>query len=381
MASNEPKKIFDHFVKYPNSKRMIEKGDSTATILLPGEKHVDLMVLKPENYGSLLIHFTGSKHHNIALREYALQKGLSLSEYGIKNTKSKRLMRFKDEKSFYKYLGLDFIPPELREDTGEIEAAKTGGIPKLIEIEDVKSDLQIHSDFDIETSHDLGLSSMSDVVKKADELGYEYLAFTEHNPSKSKHNQKQVYELLSRKADVISKLNNNLTKNGGVKHVYNSLEIDILPDGKLPVNGKALELLDFALVSIHSSFKQNKSEMTKRVLDALDHPKVKIFAHPTGRKLGVREGVEIDWVRVFEFCKSNDKWIEINADPHRLDLPDFLVKDAIDYGIKLTLGTDAHHIDHMDNMQWGVSVARRGWATKKDILNTYPYKEFDKLIK
>ena len=253
-------------------------------------------------------------------------------------------------------------------------------MPDLIKLKDIRADLQIHSDYDIETSHDIGASSMKDIVKKANELGYEYIAFTEHNPSKSKHTRDDIYKILAGKKENIEKLNSSLQESG-LKHIYNSLEVDILPDGKLPLDDNSLELLDFALVSIHSSFRQDRKKMTERVLRALDNPKVKIFAHPTGRKLGEREGVELDWSRIFEFCVENDKWIEINTNPERLDLPDHLVKDAIDAGIKLTLGTDAHHIDHMDFMEWGVSVARRGWATKNDVINTLPYNEFDKLIK
>jgi DNA polymerase (family 10) len=380
VSSRNPSDTLEHFVKYPNSKRTIEKGDTSATILLPGEHHVDVMVVKPESYGSLLQHFTGSKHHNIALREHALKMGLSLSEHGIKDKKKDSIKMFETEESFYKYLKLEYIPPEIREDTGEIEASIKGKLPDLIELNDVKSDLQIHSDYDIETSHDIGASSMRDIVKKAESLGYEYIAFTEHNPSKSKHTAEDIYKILEGKKVEIDKLNNSL-KERNLKHVYNSLEIDILPDGNLPIDEKSLELLDFALVSIHSSFRQDRKKMTERVIRALNHPQVKIFAHPTGRKLGEREGVELDWTKIFDFCAKNDKWIEINTNPDRLDLPDHLVKDAINAGIKLTLGTDAHHIDHMDYMEWGVSVARRGWATKNDVINTLPYKEFDKLLK
>jgi DNA polymerase (family 10) len=277
---------------------------------------------------------------------------------------------------------MDWIPPELREDMGEITAAQKKLLPKLLELKDIKADLQIHSDFDIETSHDLGASSMQDVITKANKLGYEYLAFTEHNPSHSKHNDAQIYDLIKRKKDIIDEINSSFKKDSGnsVKYVFNSLEVDILPDGNLPLDDRALELLDFALVSIHSSFKQSREKMTKRILEALNHPKVKIFAHPTGRKLGEREGVEINWEKVFDFCKLNNKWLEVNADPMRLDLPDFLVREAIKLGISISLGTDAHHIDHMDNMQFAIFVARRGWSTKKDVVNTRNFKEFKKLI-
>lgn len=381
VSSLKPKETIEHFCKYPKSKKTIEKGERTASILLGNDIQIDLMVQSPNSYGALLQHFTGSKHHNISLREYALKKGLSLSEYGIK--KQGKLYKFKNEKNFYNYLGLEYIPPELREDSGEIEAAKENMIPKLIEPTEVKGDLQIHSDFDIETSHDLGESSMEEVVDKANSLGYEYIAFTEHNPSKSQHTEKQILDLLKRKKYTIDKLNYSYVNSvkGSVKKVFNSLEVDILPDGKLPVNDSALEVLDFILVSIHSSFNLSRDLMTKRVLSALAHPKAKIFAHPTARKLNVREGVELDWQKIFSFCKENNKWIEINADPMRLDLPDNLVKDAINEGVLLTLGTDSHHKDCLENMKYGVAVARRGWAEKEDVVNTRGLIEFEKMLK
>ena len=381
VSTNDPVKVIDHFTSYPKKTRVLEKGERTASIIIPGNRQVDLMVQEPKAYGATLQHFTGSKHHNIALREIAIKKGLSLSEYGVK--KNKKLEKFDSEESFYQKLGMQWIPPELREDIGEIKAAKEDKLPNLIELKDIKADLQIHSDFDIETSHDLGESSMKDIVKKASELGYEYLAFTEHNPSKSKHNQKQIVDLLKRKRDQVEQINYSLNKQkrSGVKKVFSSLEIDILPSGKLPVEDKGLELLDFALVSIHSSFRQSRSDMTKRILSALSHPKVKVFAHPSARKLNKREGVEIEWEKVFEFCVKNNKWLEINASPMRIDLPADLVKDAIRAGVKLTLGTDSHHVDGLDNMVYGISVARRGWAEKKDIVNTLSLKEFEILIK
>jgi len=380
IATENSTKVLDHFTKYPKKNRVIEKGEKTASILLPNAIQIDLMVQKKDSFGSLLQHFTGSKHHNIALREYALKKGMSLSEYGIKT--NGKLKKFKDEESFYKELGLQWIPPELREDMGEIDSAKKDSLPKLVGIKDIKADLQIHSDFDIETSHDLGESSMKDVVKKANELNYQYIAFTEHNPSYSKHNDSQRIELIRKKSEAIEQINYSINKNdnNSVQKVFNSLEIDILSDGKLPISDEGLELLDFAVVSIHSSFNQSKGEMTNRIIRGLNHKKVKIFAHPTARKLNVREGIEIDWEKLLRFCRENNKILEINAEPVRLDLPDYLVREAIKIGVKLSLGTDAHHIDSMDNMKYGVSVARRGWAKKKDIINTYDLNNFEKTI-
>ncbi len=380
VASDNPKEALEHFVNYPRKTRILEKGDRTASIVLPGDVQVDCMVQSPRAYGALLQHFTGSKHHNIALREYALKHGMSLSEYGIK-IKGK-LHKFSREEDFYKKLGMDWIPPELREDTGEIEAALTHKLPNLVELRDIKGDLQIHSDFDIETSHDLGESSMQEVVEVADKLGYEYLAFTEHNPSKSKHNERQIIDILKRKKEATEKLNYSFVKRECkcVKKVFNSLEIDILPEGGLAIPEKGLALLDFALVSIHSSFRLPRDKMTKRVLSALAYPKVKIFAHPTARKLNEREGVELNWPEIFSFCRKENKWLEINAEPIRLDLPDTLVREAVKAGVKLSVGTDAHHLDSLSNMIFGVAVARRGWAERNDIVNTRSLIEFEKMI-
>jgi DNA polymerase (family X) len=380
VATNEPQKVMDHFNRYPKATRTIEKGERSSSILLPGNVQVDLMVTPPESYGSLLQHFTGSKHHNIALREYALKRGLSLSEYGIKA--KDRVFKFSDEESFYRKLDLDFIPPELREDSGEIEAAKEGKIPDLVEVGDIKADLQIHSDFDIETSHDLGESTMKEIVEMGNKLGYSFLAMTEHNPSRSGHSESEIVDILKRKKEAIEKLNYSIVKTNsrGVRKVFNSLEIDIGNEGDLPVSDSGLELLDFALVSVHSSFRLTRDAQTNRILKALAHPKVKILAHPTARKLNEREGIEVNWPEVFAFCIENGKWLEIDADPMRLDLPDNLVHEAIKAGVKLSMGTDAHHAESMNNMPYGVTVARRGWAKRSDIVNCLSLQEFESML-
>ncbi len=380
VATDEPQVVIEHFVKYPKAQRVLEMGVISAGIVVAGDVQVDLMVQPPDSYGSLLQHFTGSKHHNVALRNFALKKGLSLSEKGIKvNGKTEK---FDTEEKFYAKLGLQWIPPELREDQGELAASLNNSLPQLIELKDVKADLQIHSNFDIETSHDLGLSSMEEVIKKAGELKYEYVAFTEHNPSRSKHTDQQIVDILKRKKDKVEEINYSFVKRmkTSVQKVFNSLEIDIMPDGRLATPDSALETLDFALVSIHSAFGLEKNEMTKRILSALAHPKVKIFAHPTGRKLTKRESVEADWERIFEYCAVNNKWIEINCDPMRLDLPDFLVKVAKDLEVKFTLGTDSHHWEGLGNMGNGVNVARRGWLTKNEVINTRSLAEFESMI-
>lgn len=382
VATNKPIEVIERFVKYPNIQKVIEKGDVTSSILLPNNVQVDILVMNPESYGNALQHFTGSKNHNIALREYSKKLGYSMSEHGIKNIKTGKMTGIKTEKELYEFLGLKYVEPELREGTGEIDASKKDNLPNLITLGDIKADLQIHSNFDIETSHDIGLNSMEEIVKRASELKYEYLAFTEHNPSKKGHNNIQTLDILKRKKEYVEQLNYSREKDNEnrIPKVFNSLEIDMGKDGSLPVSDSGLNTLDFALVSIHSIFDLNRDEMTKRVLNALSHPKVKIFAHPTGRKINEREGVELDWEKIFDFCLKNNKWIEINADPMRLDLPDILVRDVVKLGVKLTLGTDTHELSMMNNMKYGVDVARRGWAEKKDIINTRSLKEFEEML-
>jgi DNA polymerase (family 10) len=378
VATNKPEKVLQHFVDYPYKERVIEKGEATSSILISGGKHVDLMVQPPVAFGSLLQHFTGSKEHNIHLREYALKKGLSLSEYGIRDKSNpKKLVQYDDEVKFYKALGLDWIPPEMREDTGEIELAEKHELPKLIELNDIKGDFHLHSSFPIEPSHDMGIDSMEIMRKKAQDLNYKYIGFSEHNPSQSKHTTKQVYEILLKRSKKIEQLNKG---NKNVR-VFSLLETDILPNGSLAINDESLSLLDATLVSIHSVFSMNKQEMTKRVIKGLSHPKAKILTHPTGRLINERPGYELEWKEIFAFCKSENKALEINAFPSRLDLMDSLVRQAVDMKIKLFINTDSHAVTQMDLMKYGVSVARRGWATKDDILNAQEYNKLSEWFK
>lgn len=304
---------------------------------------------------------------------------MSLSEYGIKS-KTGSLKKFSDEESFYKYLGMDLILPEVREGTEEIELAQKHKLPKLVEFKDIKGDLQMHTSFDIETSHDLGADSMEAMAAKGEKIGYQYLAFTDHNPSINQHTENQINSILKRRKSEIDKLNYSREKNSKKLFIFNSLEIDIRPNGELSLPESAFDHLDFGLASIHSSFRMEKNKMTQRILKGLEHPKVKILAHPTGRILGRRESFEADWEKIFKFCKQKNKFIEINAFPDRLDLPDFLVKQAVKIGVKLVISTDSHAASQLSFMPFGVYVARRGWAKKSDIINTLSYNEIRKLL-
>ena len=380
VATREPQEVIDWFLKFHKIKKIIEKGEAGTSVLLENGRQVDLRVQKPEGYGAMLQYFTGSKNHNIRLREFALKKGFSLSEYGVKiiktqeqkNMKTKKTREFKDEKELYQALGLKWIPPELREDRGEIKVALNGELPQLIRLGDIKGDFHSHSSFDLEPSHDLGADSFEEMLVKAQELGYQYFTFSEHNPSISNHSKKQIIEIMKRRKERIEqiKLSN---KNTRTIKILNSLEIDILPDGALALPEEVFEYLDFAIAGIHSSFNQSREKTTKRVLRGLSHSRVRIFAHPTGRLLNKREGYELNWEEIFEFCQKNKKALEVNCHPMRLDLPDILVREAIEKGIKITLGSDAHSVEGMEMMVYGVAVARRGWCEKGEILNTLPY--------
>lgn len=365
------KEIVKHFINYPKKVSVDNSGEKKASIIVSRGIRVDLRVQEEEGYGAMLQYFTGSKAHNIRLREYAQRRGLSLSEYGIKDVKRNKLYKFKTEEEFYKFLRLQYIPPEIREDAGEIELAKKNKIPRLIEMSDIKGDLHIHSNYDLKPSHDFGENSYSEILNKAKEFKYEYIGFSDHNPKTGDLSPEQIVAILKKRKEQIEKT----VKIKDCKY-FIGLEVDILSNGSLPLSDEALKYLDYVIVSVHSSFGQDIKTMTKRVLNALSYPKVKILGHPTGRLLQRREGIELDWNTVFAECKKRNIAVEINAWPERLDLPDILVREAKKAGVKFVINTDAHANWHMDNMFYGVAVARRGWLTKADVLNTMSYSQF-----
>ena len=372
VASHNAQKVVKHFTKFREVGRVLEAGPKTSSVILKNGIQIDLMVQPPDAFGALLQHFTGSKNHNIHLREIALKKHLSLSEYGIKVKGV--LKKFETEEDFYQFLGMDWIPPELREDTGEIEAAASHKLPQLVKLEDIKGDIHLHSDFPIEPSHDPGANSFEEIIEKARTLGYEYIGFSDHSPGYSTHSKGQIIQLIKKRTNAIGKLR---SKHQEIK-LLNLLEIDILANGTLSVPDEGLKILNGAIAGVHSSHRQDRKTMTKRILTACQSPYVQVISHPTGRKLQEREAYEVDWREVFEECLKTKTMLEVNAWPNRLDLPDVLVKEAIKIGVKLIINTDSHEVSQMDNMRFGVAVARRGWASAKDIVNTLPWLEFKK---
>ncbi len=371
ITSNSQKAI-DHFCAYKHEK-IIEQGSTGASILLTNGRQVDMRVQEKDSYGAMLQYFTGSKNHNIRLRTYALTKHKSLSEYGIKTING--LKKFPEEEDFYHALDMDWIPPELREDKGEIQVAIDHKLPYLVDDKDIKGDLHIHSSYDLDSSHDLGDSSITQILDTATQLGYEYIGISDHNPSTGNHSEKEIISIMKRRKEHYEQQYSSWKKkNKKSIQLFIMLEIDIQPNGDLALPSGAFEYIDAAIVSVHSSFHLDRKEMTDRVIKAIRiNPKVRIFGHPTGRLLTKREGYELDWDEIFAVCKEKHIAIEINAHPYRLDLPDALVYEAVQHQVPLVINSDAHSQDNMHLMPYGVSVARRGWATKDDIMNTLSY--------
>lgn len=359
-------KILAHFVSYPQTATIEAQGVNKAAIITKNGKRIDLRIVDRDRYGAMLQYFTGSKAHNIKLREYALKKGLSLNEFGIKNVKTGKITSFEKEEDFYGFLQLPYIVPELREGTDEVRRAADKKLPHLVELQDIKGEFHIHSSFPIEPSHDLGTHSFEEMIEKAQELKYEYLGFSEHNPSVSKHTDDEVVELIKKKREALR----SLEKKYPNILLLNSLEIDILPDGRPAIPEAAANHLDMAVVSIHSAFSQKRDVMTKRILKAFAFPKVKIFGHPTARLINSREEIDADWDAIFKDAAKRNIALEVNAFPNRLDLPDAMVRRALSFGCKIVINTDSHNKDDMPIMFFGVAVARRGWAEKKDVINT-----------
>lgn len=373
-SSKNPKKVIDYFVKMPIVGRIVDQGEAKAVVILRNGIHVDLLVGKPDSYGALLQHFTGSKHHNIHLRTLAEKKGLSLSEYGVKNTKTGEVIPIKEEQGLYKLLNMDTPEAETREDRGEIEAAIKHTLPKLVTLGDIKGDLHLHSNFPLEPSHGPGANSIEEIVQVAKALGYDYVGISDHPPAFTSHSKEKIIELIKTRTKVIQQINMS-TKS---IRVLNALEIDILGDGSLSVPDEALVTLDYCIAGIHSGHRGSKEQMTKRLLKALASPHLDIIAHPTNRLINERDSSDIDWPVIFEYCAKNKKLLEIDGYPNRLDLRDDLVKLALKYGVKFTIDTDAHAISQMGVMKFGVSVARRGWATKENVVNAWDWTEFKK---
>lgn len=364
ITSTKPKRIMDVFVSLPRVKEILAHGDTKSSVLLQDGIQVDLRVVEPDSYGAALLYFTGSKQHNIRLRTIANQMGYKISEYGIFKEKTERRIAGKEEVDIYRTLGLIYIPPELREDTGEIEIAGKGKLPRLVEAKDISGDLHVHSKWSD------GAHSLEELAEAAKKKGYQYIAITDHTESLRVAGGLSKSE-LKKQIKEIRRLNKRLK---GIT-LLASAEMDILSDGKLDISDDLLAELDIVVAAIHSGFKQSKDQLTKRIINAMKNKHVHIIAHPTGRLMEVRDAYELDFEEIFKVARDTNTSLEINAFPQRLDLNDINSRRAKEIGVTLAIGSDTHTIDQMDNMIFGVSVARRGWLEKRDILNTLSLKD------
>ena len=363
-TADNPRQVIEAFTRLPVVAQVLGQGETRASVIVAGGLQVDLRMVEHERYGSLIQYFTGSKQHNIALRERFHRQGLKLSEYGITDLATGKEETFATEEAFYQRLGLQYIPPEIRDGGEEIDRAARGDIPALVEVSDIKGDFHVHTDWSD------GHSPLQEMVQAARARGYQYLAITDHSVGLRIAQGLSVERVLAQ-IEEVQKLNQ------GLKDIYilTGTEMDIRADGSLDLPDEVLARLDVVVAAVHSSMGQEQEKMTRRVLGALENPHVDILAHPTCRLLGEREPVQIDLEAVFKKAVEKGKALEINAMPARLDLKDIHIHRARELGAKLLIGTDAHSPEQLDLMRFGVGLARRGWCQAGDIINTWPLGE------
>jgi DNA polymerase (family 10) len=369
VEATDPKKVMDTFVSLKEVSSISAHGETKSSVRLSSGIQVDLRVLPKESFGAGLQYFTGSVDHNVKLRAIAQKKGLRLNEYSL--LKGEEKIAGEDEPGIYKALGMEMIPPELREDNGEIEAAQSRTLPVLIELKDIRGDLHSHTD------KSDGKNTIEEMLNAAQVKGYEYYCVSDHTQSLTIANGMDETRLLNRIEEIDA-----LNASGYWKmKILKGAEVDILSEGSLDITDEVLSQLDIVTVSIHSRMKDDRKKMTERVCHALENKYVHILGHPTGRLLLKRPEFEIDLEKVFESAKKNNVAMELNAHPQRLDLNPDNLRTATRMGLKIAINTDAHWTSELDHMQFGAYQGRRGWLTKEDVINTYPLKKMLSAIK
>jgi len=363
-------KVMDRFAKYGDVAEVLSKGETKSSVRLKCGLQVDVRVLEEESYGAALHYFTGSKAHNVAVRERAKEMGLKVSEYGVFRAKDEKRLSGADEEDVFKAVGLPFIPPELREDRGEIQAAEKRELPKLIELEDIRGDLQMH------TKATDGKNSIAEMAHKAKQMGYAYIAITDHSKAVRVAGGLDEKE-LAKHLKEIEKVSPQIP---GIR-ILKGVEVDILGDGSLDLKDDILKECDVVLASVHSRFNMEEGEMTRRIIKAIKNPYVTILAHPTGRLILEREAYKVNLKEVFRAAIDRGVVLEINAYPDRLDLRDVDARMAKEMGAKLVISTDAHSTVQLDLMKFGVFTARRGWVEAKDVINTLPLPALLKVLR
>ncbi len=357
--------IADHILKYPAIEQILARGENKVSFRLANGMQVDVRLLEKESYGAALLYFTGSKEHNVTLRGRANKMGLTLNEYALATLKVERRVAGKTEEEIYAKLKLDYIPPELRENTGEIEAAEAHRLPNLITAKDIRGDLQMHT-----TASD-GKNSIEEMGAAARALGHQYIALTDHSKAVTVANGMDEKRTL----EQIKKIHAANARGLGIR-LLAGIEVDILKDGQLDLDDEVLAQLDVVVASVHSYMNLERSAMTERLLAAIENPYLQIIAHPTGRLLLRRDPFEYDMERVLDAARANGVAMECNSYPDRLDLKDTYLRMAKDRGVKIVISTDSHSTGNLEFIRYGVQMARRGWLEKKDVLNTQPLDEF-----
>lgn len=372
VVTKHPEKVTKFFVGYPQVTQILAEGETRSSVLLGHGLQADLRVVDENVFGAALHYFTGSKDHNVAIRKMGIAKGLTISEYGVyKGTAEKKgaLVAAKTEKDVYKAVGLPFIPPELREGGGEIEAAQAGKLPDLVTEEDLKGDLHLHSTFSD------GVGTMVEMAKAAKEQGFEYIAVTDHGSGMG-----MVKGIKTTNIDEYLKLVAEARKKVPGIHILSGTEVDIQPDGSLYLPDSVLKKLDWVVASIHGKFDLDSDAMTKRLLRAIENPYVCAIGHPTARKINERKGIDADWDKVFAAAAKRKVLLEVSASPDRLDLNDVLARSAIRHGAILMICSDAHHPKEL-RYRYGIDQARRGWVEAKNIANTWAWAKFEKWLR
>ena len=364
-------KITNHFIKFDKVASIISHGSTRSTVQLTSGLQVDLRVVTEDSYGAALVYFTGSKSHNIAIRKLALARQLKINEYGV--YKNNRKIAGKTEHEVYRTLDLPYIEPEIREDRGEIQAAQQGRLPKLITLADIRGDLHGHT---VATD---GQDTLEDMARAAQAFNYEYLAITDHSQHLAMVHGQNSNQLLAQIA-AIDRLNEKLDKANSKIRILKSAEVDILEDGQLDFPNTVLKKLDLTVCSIHSKFNLSMAEQTQRIIRAMHNPYFTILGHPSGRLLNKRNAYELNYEEIFSAAKACHCILEINAQPDRLDLSDEYCRLAKEMSLKMVISTDAHSVNQLKFMQYGVNQARRGWIEASDVINTYPIEQFLKII-
>jgi DNA polymerase (family X) len=369
-SDTQREKCIEHIVKLPGLMDVIARGDNKISFRVRGGMQVDVRLLAPSSFGAAMQYFTGSKAHNVALRQRALKMGYTLSEYKLARLDNEKTVAGKTEEEIYAKLKLDYIPPELRENQGEIDAAEEHTLPVLIEQSDLQGDVHMHT---VETD---GRNTIEEMAEAAQSHGYKYMAITDHSKNLAFANGLDD----KRAVEHIKRIRQANEKSAGIR-IFAGIEVDILADGTLDLSDSVLEQMDLVIASVHSHFNQSAAEMTDRLLKAVGNPNTSFIGHPTGRLLLRRDAYQFDVDAVLKAAAQRKVAMELNAYPDRLDLCDRHLRLAKQHGVKIVINTDSHHTSHMDKIRYGVLQARRAWLTKQDVLNTLPADKFAKAMK